>query len=1004
MASIEVMNVKQANPEAPIEIQLSTSNITYRGPKGDQGPAGPAGRDGAVGYDGKSAYELAVDNGFEGTEVEWLASLKGETGATGPAGAQGPAGQNGATPVKGTDYFTQQDIADIVAQVPATDIKFLVSSGSGSSTGTSSTLLSGLSAADKTYLLDAYNDQLKNTRYFVIQDTTGALYYPLTTYSMRLVFLGGISFQNYYYLKFDNVPPSATTIQRWDKEDVVPNWGAIKAGSTAADPFNSSANTSVADAFSYINTNFATKSYVENIVRAAQTGMLKRQVVQALPQSDIDDYTIYMVPKTGSTGDVYNEFLYMDNTWELIGNTQVDLTGYATEAYVNTAVGAISGGTTYTAGTGISIDSNDVISANMNPLIHSMVQMTTAGNDMPGVIRLTNTSTWEEFVDSVKAGKIVYIAASTSYTFNANYKLTPALLGITTLRALNIDAYSLATMSPSVSSYPATGTQIYYQTYYYFDGDFLWSWKKPEDLGNFIKVHYRNSNNTALGYALKQITDSIDGITGLPTPSTTDGTYKLNCAVSSGSPTYSWATDSGGGGSSYTAGSGIKISSNNEISAIPSTPTIPLLLALLGKHTAEAGLSENIAVIGRNATVDEFINGIKAGKIVYIDKVPSGWTGLGTALNDLGFTQLVDIDVSGNITGGALSNADWSPNLRVKAYWGCGNAIITTDGTGNIGQFGKNISNNLFYNNTGSNLSATTIKGAIDQLAGKLPTTPTTDGQYKLTSTITSGASTYSWEADTGSTYTLPAATANTLGGVMVDGTTITVDSNGVVSAVGGSGGSSGGASYTAGAGVEIDSNNVISTTDLGNSSNALGYIMAGMFLGSNNTPNENYFELVDNKDDFLKALKAGLLVKYTGSSSFYVYGPEIVPSPNNTATVGNATCFYTAYVNADGKATSISKHYGSTSGQKIQSGRVYCLIGNCIFYTTTNITWENFTYMSNGIRFSNSGSTLTSNYMNDAIVEVSNRIPAAPTTDGTYTLQCVVSSDTPTYSWVSVS
>ena len=29
--------------------------------------------------------------------------------------------------------------------------------------------------------------------------------------------------------------------------------------------------------------------------------------------------------------------------------------------------------------------------------------------------------------------------------------------------------------------------------------------------------------------------------------------------------------------------------------------------------------------------------------------------------------------------------------------------------------------------------------------------------------------------------------------------------------------------------------------------------------------------------------------------------------------------------------------------------------------------------------------------------------IPAAPTTDGTYTLQCVVSSGTPTYSWVSV-
>ncbi len=35
------------------------------------------------GKDGKSAYELAVANGFEGTETEWLASLKGETGNSG---------------------------------------------------------------------------------------------------------------------------------------------------------------------------------------------------------------------------------------------------------------------------------------------------------------------------------------------------------------------------------------------------------------------------------------------------------------------------------------------------------------------------------------------------------------------------------------------------------------------------------------------------------------------------------------------------------------------------------------------------------------------------------------------------------------------------------------------------------------------------------------------------------------------------------------------------------
>ena len=39
-------------------------------------------RNGADGNDGKSAYELAVDNGYTGTEEEWLASLKGTNGVT----------------------------------------------------------------------------------------------------------------------------------------------------------------------------------------------------------------------------------------------------------------------------------------------------------------------------------------------------------------------------------------------------------------------------------------------------------------------------------------------------------------------------------------------------------------------------------------------------------------------------------------------------------------------------------------------------------------------------------------------------------------------------------------------------------------------------------------------------------------------------------------------------------------------------------------------------------
>src|SRR5690625_2750584 len=59
------------------------------------GPKGDPGQDGADGADGASAYEVALANGFVGTEAEWLASLvgpKGDPGEKGDQGEQGPPG------------------------------------------------------------------------------------------------------------------------------------------------------------------------------------------------------------------------------------------------------------------------------------------------------------------------------------------------------------------------------------------------------------------------------------------------------------------------------------------------------------------------------------------------------------------------------------------------------------------------------------------------------------------------------------------------------------------------------------------------------------------------------------------------------------------------------------------------------------------------------------------------------------------------------------------------
>ena len=64
------------------------------------------------GTNGKSAFEIAVENGFVGTEAEWLESLKGKDGAVGPQGEQGPPGKDGVTPDM-SEYSTKADYENL---------------------------------------------------------------------------------------------------------------------------------------------------------------------------------------------------------------------------------------------------------------------------------------------------------------------------------------------------------------------------------------------------------------------------------------------------------------------------------------------------------------------------------------------------------------------------------------------------------------------------------------------------------------------------------------------------------------------------------------------------------------------------------------------------------------------------------------------------------------------------------------------------------------------------
>ena len=64
---------------------------------------------GANGKDGRSAYEIAIENGFVGTAAEWLESLKGRDGIDGKDGLPGKDGKDGADGLPGKDGTNGKD-------------------------------------------------------------------------------------------------------------------------------------------------------------------------------------------------------------------------------------------------------------------------------------------------------------------------------------------------------------------------------------------------------------------------------------------------------------------------------------------------------------------------------------------------------------------------------------------------------------------------------------------------------------------------------------------------------------------------------------------------------------------------------------------------------------------------------------------------------------------------------------------------------------------------------
>ena len=106
-----VVDLSNYYTKSQVDAAIDAVELTP-GPQGPEGPQGAPGKDGQDGAPGpQGAPGPAGPAGKDGAP--------GQQGPQGAPGAPGAPGQDGHTPVKGTDYWTETDKAEIVADVIA---------------------------------------------------------------------------------------------------------------------------------------------------------------------------------------------------------------------------------------------------------------------------------------------------------------------------------------------------------------------------------------------------------------------------------------------------------------------------------------------------------------------------------------------------------------------------------------------------------------------------------------------------------------------------------------------------------------------------------------------------------------------------------------------------------------------------------------------------------------------------------------------------------------------
>lgn len=99
--------------------------------------------------------------------------------------------------------------------------------------------------------------------------------------------------------------------------------------------------------------NFKTEDEIRKLINDSKK--LKKEVVTSLPSTGTDD-VIYLLKNKNDSSNIYTEYLWINGSWEIIGDTKVDLTDYAKKSEIKTKLSEMTGDSTHRIVTDEDID------------------------------------------------------------------------------------------------------------------------------------------------------------------------------------------------------------------------------------------------------------------------------------------------------------------------------------------------------------------------------------------------------------------------------------------------------------------------------------------------------------------------------------------------------------------------------------------------------------------------------------------------------------------------